>query len=224
MNNIKKAVVIAASPKPQGKAASDLLAHLAAETLRGDALDVQVVNARKAIDTGATGEAFAAMADADALVIVFPLYIFCLPGITMRFLQMYKAYADALPTHKTPLMYAVVNCGFPEPEINGEAAHVIKRFADAIGARYRFGILIGGGGMAAMNVSPVKRMRAQYIAALRRIRVEIETASLPPVETVHLRINFPRRLYFIMGNMGWRRWIRKHGKKPRDLKARPYQP
>lgn len=224
MNETKKAVIIAASPKPPGKAASDMLANLAAETLRGGTIEVSVLNARKALNAKTTDEAFQAMAEADALVIVFPLYIFCLPGITMRFLQMYKAYLDAQPARKSPAVYAVVNCGFPEPEINGEAARVVKRFADAIGANYRFGILIGGGGMVAMGVSPARKMRNSYLETLRRIRAEIETGSFAPAQNVHLRIKFPRKLYFFMGNVGWQQWIRKNGKKPKDLKAKPYQP
>ena len=217
-------VVLAASPKPQGQAASDRLAQIAAETLRGETADVQIIHAGETLAKEKTDEAFAAMAAADALIVVFPLYIFCLPGLTMRFLQRYWQYALQLPARKQTAVYSVINCGFPEPEINGEASRVVGRFAQAVGGRYGFGILIGGGGMAAMQASPVKRMLAEYREALLRIRAEIEAGTCAPAENVNLRIRFPRRLYLFMGNVGWRRWVRRYGGKVSDLYARPYQP
>lgn len=223
MNAQKQVVIISASPKPPGKAASDRLAEMAADALRDGEIDVRVINAREALTKQTTDEAFAAMAAADAMIVVFPLYIFCLPGMTMRFLQRYGEYAAKLPVRKQAAVYSVVNCGFPEPEINEEASRVIGRFAAAVGARYGFGILIGGGGMVAMSVSPVKKMMAKYREALSRIRAEIKAGTCKPAESVCLRIHFPRSLYFFMGNMGWKSWIRKNGGKAKDLYARPYQ-
>jgi hypothetical protein len=222
--NRKQVVIIAASPKPPGKAASDQLSQIAAETLRDETVDVRIINARETLAKEKTDEAFAAMAAADALIVVFPLYIFCLPGLTMRFLQRYWQYALKLPYRKQTAVYSVVNCGFPEPQINEEASRVVGRFASAVGARYGLGILVGGGGMVAMSVSPVKKMLAQYREALRRIQTEIRAGVCTPSESVRLRIRFPRRLYLLMGNVGWKQWIRKNGGKARDLYARPYQP
>ena len=105
-----------------------------------------LINVRQTLTKKTTDEAFRTMAGADAMIIIFPLYVFCLPGITMRFLELYRDYAAALPARKQPGVYAVVNCGFPEPDINEEAACVVHRFADAIGARFCYGVLIGGGG------------------------------------------------------------------------------
>lgn len=224
MNGQKKVAVISASPKPEGQAASDFLAGIALETLRDDATDVQVINARQALARHTEQEAFRAMAEADALIIVFPLYVFCLPGITMRFLQSYSAYAAKLETRREAAVYAVINCGFPEPGINEEAARVIARFAAAVGARYGFSILIGGGGMVTMSPPPVKKMVLQYRETLRRIGAEIAAGKTGPRESVSLRVAFPRKLYFLMGNVGWRVMIRRNGRKPGDLYARPYLP
>ncbi len=223
MNEQKHAVIISASPKPPGTAASDHLAAIAAAAMRDETIDVRVINARETLTKQTTGEAFAAMAAADAMIVVFPLYIFCLPGITMRFLQRYGEYAAKLPERRQTAVYSVVNCGFPEPEINEEASRVIGRFAKAVGARYGFGILIGGGGMVAMSVSPVKKMMVKFQEACKRIQAEIKSGTCEPAKSVCLRIHFPSRLYLFMGNIGWKRWIRKNGGKKKDLYARPYQ-
>ncbi|MBE0601192.1 MAG: NAD(P)H-dependent oxidoreductase, partial [Firmicutes bacterium] len=146
--SMKKIVIISGSPKAPGTAASDLLSKTAAEAFQEDGSQPRVISVRRTLSKNHTEQAFAEMAAANALIIVFPLYIFCLPGILMRFLQLYKAYADARPEGKTDaLVYTVVNCGFPEPHINEEAVRVVGRFADAVGGRFRFGVMIGGGGM-----------------------------------------------------------------------------
>ena len=224
MNGQKKVVVISASPKPEGQAASDFLAGIALETLRDETTDVRVINARQALARHAEQEAFRAMAEANALIVVFPLYVFCLPGITMRFLQSYAAYAAKQETRRETAVYAVINCGFPEPGINEEAARVIARFAAAVGARYGFSILIGGGGMVTMSLRPVKKTVLRYRDTLGRIGVEIAAGETGSHVSVSLRVAFPRKLYFLMGNAGWRVMIRRNGKKPGDLYARPYLP
>ena len=62
-----------------------------------------------------------------------------------RFLQDYAAFVKSQErTGKVPRVYAMVNCGFPEDEINGEALRVVESFSRSIGARYRFGLMIGG--------------------------------------------------------------------------------
>ncbi|MFH1880802.1 MAG: flavodoxin [Bacillota bacterium] len=223
MSERKQVAIISASPKPPGRAASDYLAGLAADALRDENIGVSVINARETLQKHGTDAAFQTMANADALIIIFPLYIFCLPGITMRFLQMYRDYAAKLPARKKAAVYSVINCGFPEPEINEEASRVIGRFASAVGAQYCCGVLIGGGGMLTLNVSPAQKARAQYLKTLSRMRAEIAGGVIAPAQSVRLRVNFPRKLYFLMGNMGWRRQIRKNGGKKKDLYRRPYQ-
>lgn len=223
MKDKKNVVVIAGSPKPPGKAASDMLAKITEDTLRDADMDVRILNVRETMTKHGTDEAFMAIAAADAMIIIFPLYIFCLPGITMRFLQSYGEYAAALPERKRAAVYTVVNCGFPEPGINSEAVRVVGRFADAIGAQFCFGVMIGGGGMITMNVQPVKKLREKYQETMQRIKAEIESGRFMPAEDVSLRVGFPRKLYFFIGNMGWRNWIKKNGRRKQDLYLQPYQ-
>ena len=219
----KRIVVIGGSPKPPGTAVSDYLAEQAAATLRAEGMETSVLNVRQTLTRRQTEEAFALMATADALVFLFPLYVFCLPGILMRFLQQYKAYADAHPEAKNgAAVYAVVNCGFPEPEINEQAVDVIGRFAAAIGARFRFGIMIGSGGMVMLNVPSSQKLRGRYAEAFRQIAAEVTGGNFGEAQPLYLRNSFSATLYFRIAEMGWRKCIHKNGKRVRDLRARPY--
>lgn len=222
--SMKQIVILSGSPKPAGTAASDKLAGQAAEALSGADTAVRVVNVNEALTRKQTPEAFALMAAADAILVIFPLYIFCLPGMLMRFLQQYKAYMDVRPgAQNGAAVYAVVNCGFPEPEINGEAVQVIGRFAAAVGARFRFGVMIGGGPMVTADIPPVHKLWKQYAQTMARVREDIMGDGSAPVENVMLRVAFPRKLYFMGGNIGWESQIRKNGGTKQDLYARPYQ-
>ncbi|HPF86691.1 MAG TPA: NAD(P)H-dependent oxidoreductase [Candidatus Limiplasma sp.] len=224
MNETKQIVILAASPKPAGKAASDLLAARAAQTLGDERTQTSVLNVGQALTEHRQDEAFALMAAADAMVIVFPLYVFCLPGMLMRFLQGYQAYAQAHPKAKSgAAVYAVVNCGFPEPEINEEAVGVVGRFAAAVGARFGYGIMIGSGGMITSGLPSAHKMLAEYDNALARIKAETASGACEPAPNVCLRVSFPVGLYNRMVNIIWRIQIRKHGKRQKDLYARPYQ-
>ena len=221
----KKTVIISGSPKAPGKAASDFLAKITAEVFQEDGTQPRVISVRRTLTRKHTEQAFAEMAEADALVIIFPLYIFCLPGITMRFLQMYKAYLDVHPEAKKDMpVYAVVNCGFPEPYINLEAVQVIGRFASAIGASFRFGVMIGGGGMLNVPLRSAKKKLEEYRAAAREIKTDFAERNRNRKDHILIHSPAARKWYFLLGNIGWSMQARKFGNKKRDLYAKPYQP
>lgn len=223
--SLKKIVILSGSPKAAGKSASDHLSGIAAEVFQEDGTEPRVISVRRTLQRNHTEEAFAEMAEAEALIIVFPLYIFCLPGILMRFLQLYRAYADAHPeTKRDQLVYTVVNCGFPEPHINEEAVRVIGRFADAVGGRFRFGVMIGGGGMYGYPAPQVRKKLQEYGSAVRRIRADLAGDGRGRAADVLIQAPVGRRVYYFMGNLGWRLQARKGGKKKADLLLRPYQP
>jgi hypothetical protein len=78
------------------------------------------------------------MMETDAILIIFPLYFFCLPGLLTRFLQDYAAFVKSQEEPaKSPASTQWYNCGFPEDEINGEALRVVESFCRAIGAHWR---------------------------------------------------------------------------------------
>lgn len=225
MSTQKHVAVIAASPKTTGSSVSGLLASQAGDILKDDSLDVRIFSVRESIAKKQTSEAYDFMAAADALLIIFPLYIFCMPGLLTRFLQDYHTYVKALPKNvKKPLVYTVVNCGFPEPGINEEAVRVIRSFSEKVGAEFRFGVMIGGGGMldGAQGAPMVKKLMADIDGAFSRMKDEIISNQHGSSENVITCAKFPKRLYYFMGGIGWNSSARKNGLKKKDLFARPY--
>ncbi|MDX9871647.1 MAG: hypothetical protein RBT41_04410 [Clostridia bacterium] len=154
------------------------------------------------------------------------MFIFCLPAILTRFLQDYDNYVKAFPDRKKPAVYTIVNCGFPEPENNTEAVRVIRCFGQRIGAEFRSGVLIGGGGMLteALDSPMVKKVIADISRAITRMKEEITSGQGGASEDVLTKVRVPRLLYFFMGGMGWRMAAKKYGLKKKELYARPYMP
>ncbi|MDI6706623.1 MAG: NAD(P)H-dependent oxidoreductase [Bacillota bacterium] len=166
------------------------------------------------------------LSQADAVIIAFPLYVFCLPGILMRFLEdYYKFYAESGKVKDNAKVYAIINCGFPEPEINQEAVRVIRSFCRHINADFRFGVLVGGGGMmlAAKDAPFMKKTLSKLDNAFLAIAKDMQSNDCVNTDNIYIAMNFPRRLYFFMGDRGWAFAARKNGLKKKDLYRKPYR-
>ncbi len=220
-----KVVLISASPKSGEPSVSEFLASMTAGKLPDD-MRISKIDVRRSIFQKETERDFEAMLDADAIVFAFPLYFFCLSGMFMRFLQDYAAYrAQHSGKARSPKVYAAINCGFPEPEINGEALRVVKSFCSHTGASFRFGIMIGGGGMllGAKDAPFMKKTMTKLDEALRLIAQDIADSSLLPIDDIMICVNIPKKLYFFGGNLGWGQMAKKNGLKKKDLYAQPYR-
>lgn len=207
------------------ESSSNLLAQMAGNILKGPGITQTFIDVRQSITQHQTHRDFESLAKADAVIIVFPLYIFCLPGILMRFLEDYYHYAVEHNNSCSPKIYAVVNCGFPEPGINLEAVRVIKSFSRHIHAHFRFGILIGGGGMLleAKDASFMKKNFHHLNQAFFKIIQDLLKDNLEEAENINIKMNVPRRLYLFMGNLSWLFLARKNGLKKKDLYRKPYE-
>ncbi len=225
-NKIRNAVIVSASPKVNETSVSELLASICETGIKSACESISRVNVRRSFSQRQTERDFAAMLRADAMIVIFPLYFFCLPGMLMRFLEDYAAY---YAQHKAEAVcanvYAAVNCGFPEADINEQAVRVIESFSEKTGNRFRFGLLIGGGGMlqGAKDTPFMKKAMAVISGAFRGMLEDALGGGTEPVENIHVRANFPRRLYFLAGDMGWRAAAKKNGLTKRDLYKRPYR-
>jgi multimeric flavodoxin WrbA len=226
MQDLKNIVIINGSPKVSLSSTSNCLSKVCEKSMKSDALQVLRVNVRESLTHKGWDEAFEMMLKADALVFIFPLYVFCLPGMMMRFLQDYFAFfrkkgGDAGKTK----VYAVVNCGFPEADINREAVEVIRCFSKKIGADFRFGVLVGGGGMftdVTENASFMKKTFTELENSFRLMARDIQGSLSEPLRGISVQIGIPRKLYLFMADKGWISVARKNGLKKKQLYARPY--
>ncbi len=209
--------IISGSPRPSDQSTSAFLSLFADERLTAQGTSVKRIDARKSLK-GDIQEEFAELSTADALLFIFPLYFFCVPGLLMQYLQDYASYRAQHPGNAAQRVYAVVNCGFPEPEINTEAVRVIESFSRCINASFGFGVMLSCGGMlmGAKDAPFMKPVMAGLDDAFTRMAIGAEG------DNIALAPKFPRRLYFMAGNMGWGHMARKNGLKKKDLYRKPY--
>ena len=224
MSDLKKNVILlSASPKVnQEEAVSHFMARRGEACLKDDALNVQALSVREALLHRKAEEAFLAVQQADAVVVIFPLYFFCMPAMLTRFLQ---DFAAQYPSAAKPAnVYAIVNCGFPEPEINLEAMRVIESFCQHTGRIFGGGLLVGCGGMllAAQQAPFLKPLFEQIDGLFSRLKLDLESDKPTNKILLNVTAKFPRVLYFIGGNSGWRMMARKNGLRPKDLYRKPY--
>lgn len=225
MSNTKQSVVfLSGSPKvKQDEAVSDFLVKRGAKLLADDSLDARVISVRESLLHRQTEDAFAAVQDADAIVVIFPLYFFCMPAMLTRFLQ---DFAVRYPVaSKQANVYAIVNCGFPEPEINLEAMRVVESFCRHTGRTFGGGTLVGCGGMllAAQQAPFMKPLFEEIDGLLLRIKKDLGSTEPAIPVLSNIAVKFPRFLYFLAGNSGWHMAARKNGLRSNDLKRKPYQ-
>jgi hypothetical protein len=227
MRNI---VLISASPKIKEQSISRDLLDMAGNQLAQTAYNKTFIDVRKSISGPKLSEAFATLSKADVIIISFPLYVFCLPGILTRFLQDYYQYYTENSTARDKVkvkVYAIVNCGFPEPEINLEAVRVIRSFSQHINAEFRFGVLIGGGPMilAAKDAPFMKKTIQQLHAAFSSIAEDISQEQIAKHDHIYLGLKFPfsKRLFYFFGGRGWVTLARKNGLQKTDLYKKPYR-
>lgn len=222
---MKNVVLINGSPKINDEAASKFLTEAAGSHMDDSMCKKTFINVRQSFTLHKTCEDFEAISNADALIIAFPLYVFCMPGILTRFLEdYYKYYIENKKSKKSPKVYAIVNCGFPEPDINLEAVNVIKSFCRHINAHFRFGILLGGGGMllGAKDAPFMKKTLNSLNNVFKTIASDIQSDNLDKMNNVSIPVNFPNWLYLFMGNKGWVFSVRKNGLQKKDIYGKPY--
>lgn len=220
---MKKMIILSASPKKGEPSVSNLLSQTAKDHISGKDIEVDIIDVRKSLMSKDCTPAFEAMKDANAMLIVFPLYFFCMPGMLTRYLEDYAQYIGSQGTPQK--IYTIVNCGFPEPDINEEAIRVIQSFSRRVGASFRFGVGFGSGGMimGAKDAPFMKKAMQTLNDAFDLMAKDMNDKQLPPFKNVYIQVSFPRRLYYFGGNFGWRKLAKQNGLKKRDLYRKPYQ-
>ena len=220
----KNIVLVSASPKAdQDWAVSSFLAKRGEQLLKDDALNVETICVRSTLLHHKTEQAFEAFQRADAIVLIFPLYIFCMPAMLTRFLQDFVAqYPSAV---QDAAVYAIINCGFPEPEINQEAMRVVERFSQQTGRVFFGGVMIGGGGMLlGAQGAPFMRPVFERIDDLfARVKRHVLLKQHEEKQIFAVAPRFPKKLYFVAGNFGWKSMIRKNKLKAQDVYRKPYR-
>ena len=119
-----------------------------------------IINVRAKVKESYPEDNLKTISRADAIIMVFPLFTYGIPGALMRLLEDFYLYAKGNGYNKAAGIYIVVNCGFPRPEIMAELIRVMKNFCRRLSLNWRFAICMGAGPVAAMTVkAPLLNMK-----------------------------------------------------------------
>ncbi len=98
-------------------------------------------------------EVFESITSADAIVFVFPLHNYGLPGALMRLLEdYYRCIKTGREYNKGAGVYGIINCAYPRPgDVTGEAVRVMKNLCRRLSLNWRFAVCIGTGPVVVMT-------------------------------------------------------------------------
>lgn len=163
-------------------------------------------------------ETIDALATTDVWVFSFPLYVDGIPGHLLYCLVQLEAARIQNPQIR---IYAIVNCGFYEGIQAELSLHLLQNWCSKSGFLWSGGIGIGGGGgLASMpKMQPGQGPKAPIDKALAALSETILMKDAQ--ENKYVSVAFPRFLYKLGAQMGWRQMIKANGGKARDLKKRP---
>lgn len=152
----------------------------------------------------------------NALVFAFPLYVDGIPSHLLNCLiQLEMIFANM--KEKDVIVYSLVNCGFHEGHQNKLAIEMMENWCAKSGLKWGQGIGIGAGGMlpslksVAIGHGPKKNLEK----ALKQLANNILKGASE--ESIFITANFPRVLYKLVVEMGWRQSIKANGLKRKDL-------
>ncbi|GFZ33212.1 flavodoxin [Clostridium zeae] len=163
---------------------------------------------------------FKKIENADTIIIAFPLYVYCLPGILIRFFEDYYIYfKNKGKFNKNVRVYTIVNCGFPEPKINTEAIRIIENFCNRLNLYWRFGIGIGMGEFISTtkNIPFINKLSNNIFNTIHEVIKDIENESTDKINNFFVKPKMPKYLFFISANIKWIKCAKKNSLKKSDL-------
>lgn len=153
--------------------------------------------------------------DAGVWVFAAPLYVDSIPSHLLSCL----VQLERVPWQRSceRLIYGMVNCGFYEGVQAELALAVLRNWCAKAGFSWGGGIGVGGGGsLAAMpETKPGKGPKAPIHKALDALAGQILEGETQ--ENVYVTIAFPRVLYKLAAQLGWRQMVKANGGKAQDL-------
>ncbi len=209
-----KVALINGSPKSKQSSSEVILKDLQSCLSK----DIEIVNYsfRKSF---LIKEEIEALFNFDVLVFAFPLYVDGVPSHLLNCLCQIEEASKNIKD-KSITVYTLVNCGFYEGHQNKWAINIIKNWCVKAGFEWGQGIGIGcGGALASMSGIPLgKGPKSSMGITFKSFADNIHTKS--QAADVFFSLNFPRFMYKIIGEFGWRQGIKKNGLKVRDLSRR----
>lgn len=207
-----KIAFINGSPKAKESASGCLIEDLKTLLVHDESLTSDF-HLRKPILSGKDMEQ---MAECDALIFAFPTYVDGIPSHLLSCLsQLENFFLDI--KEKDIFVYSLVNCGFFEGRQNAVAIEMMKNWCKKAGLKWGQGFGCGAGGMLlSIKKVPFEHWPKKKISkALKELSINVLNRTSG--EDIYASVEFPRILYKLAGEMGWRQSIKANGLKRKDL-------
>lgn len=219
-----KIALINGSPKVKSGASGILLEDLKAYLGEAEVMEF-------GFHTGAvTGKEAEALHRTDALVFSFPLYVDGIPG---HLLSCLAGLEEASVKNREIRVYGIVNCGFFEGVQAETALQVLENWCAKAGYVWGSGVGVGGGGALAQMpktksghgprepIEKALKVLADAICAGQMLENQQTPEIQQAQENQYVSVAFPRFLYKLAAQTGWRQMMKANGGKSRDLSNRP---
>lgn len=156
------------------------------------------------------------LAKCDVLVFAFPLYVDGIPSHLLNCLIQLEKFFTQIE-QKEIIVYCLVNCGFYEGHQNKLAIEMMESWCKKSGVKWGQGIGIGAGGMiiSLKNVTIGHGPKKNLGKAFKMLSNNILKGTSEG--NIFITANFPRILYKLAAEMGWRHLIKANGLKRKDL-------
>lgn len=171
-------------------------------------------------------EVFENLANSHAIVISFPLYTNSLPGVLIDFIQQFYEYSKNMNINEKGIrVYAIVNCGFPEPQINEQSIKVIENFCNKTGLDFRFAVSIGGGKFLynTKDLFIFNKDRSNINKAFKQIKSDIYgKGDEEKSDNIMIKPFLPKALVLYIAGKNWYLLSKKNGLRKDELFKKPY--
>ncbi len=217
------ALIVVGSPKGRASA-SWALAGALADGLRGQGVSMRDAFVHQALrSVEETGRLLDAVDAADVVVLAFPLYVDSLPAPLVRLLELVAGRRGRAARPGRPRLAVLVQCGFPESRQCDTAVGICRLFAERTGMRWAGALAMGMGGQLAGGIAKLPGGGKHLVLALEMAAESLANRGVIPEEAAALIAGplVPRRIYTMIGNLGWRVQMRKN-KVRRPIGYRPY--
>lgn len=201
--------LINGSPKVKNSSSSTLLEDIK----RYLGKNVEIVNVELHSPV-ITKEDIEELMKTDAWVFSCPLYVDGIPGHLLSCLiQLEEVCVKNSKKH----IYGIVNCGFYEGIQAEIALKILQNWCLKTGYIWSGGIGVGGGGGLAMisKMQPGQGPKAAIDRAIEKLALSILKNDIN--ENHYVSITFPRFLYKMGAQLGWRQMMKANGGKAKDL-------
>ena len=207
-----KIAMINGSPKSKDSTSGYLLAELKG-CVAGNAVIREFCMNKPQIDDETRLE----LNSCDALVFAYPLYV---DGIPSQLLSCLCQIEKMGMENRDIMVFGIVNSGFYEGRQNAVAIEILENWCHKVKLQWGMGVGVGGGGgLSKMKSVPLgKGPKVSLAAALHTLRDHIENRTA--AENLYVSVDFPRWLYKLAAETGWKQQIKKNGGKPKDLDRR----